>query len=75
MGPPTPFLGRKALYLAKGQRPEVGAEERAAAGNLPAVRLLDFGSVVVGMLGLDRKLYGFESAFLACLSFDSCESG
>lgn len=43
-------------------------------GSLPDMLLLDCSSVV-GMLGIDRKLYGFESAFLACLAFDSCESG
>lgn len=37
--------------------------------------LLDFSSVVVGVLAIERMLDGFESAFLACPSFDSCESG
>lgn len=46
-----------------------------AAGSLPDMLPLDFISVVVGMLGIDRKLYGFASASLACLSFDSYESG
>lgn len=61
--------------MPRRSSPSGWQERRAAAGSLPAMLLLDCGSVVIGMLGIDRKLYGFESAFLACLAFDSCESG
>ena len=70
--PQPHFWARGCCALPRRSSPSGWQERRAAAGSLPAVFLLDCGSVVVGMLGIDRKLYGFESA---CLAFDSCESG
>lgn len=69
------FWARRRCALPRGSGPRGWQERKVAAGSLPDMLLLDFSSVVVGMLGIDRKLYGFESASLACLSFDSCESG
>lgn len=48
---------------------------RTAAGSLWSELLRDFSSAVIGMLGVYRKLYGFASAFLARVSFDSRKSG
>lgn len=69
------FWARRRCAFPRGSGPRGWRERRVAAGSLPDMLLLDFSSVVVGMVGIDRKLYGFESASLACLSFDSYESG
>lgn len=69
------FWARRRCALPRGSGPRGWQERRVAAGSLPDMLPLDFISVVVGMLGIDRKLYGFASASLACLSFDSYESG
>lgn len=73
--PQPHFWARRRCALPRRNGPRGWQERRAAVGSLPDMLLLDCSSVVVGMLGIDRKLYGFESAFLACLAFDSCESG
>ena len=69
------FWARGRCALPRGSGPRGWQERRVAVGSLPDMLPLDFSSVAVGMLGIDRKLYGFESASLACLSFDSYESG
>lgn len=75
---PSPFLVGKASREEDCTLPRRG-QKWWGGGSYgepdPPLLLLDFSSVVVGMLAISRKLYDFESAFLAHPSFESCKSG